>query len=913
MRITACRINHLTQPLGYDLPRTVFSWQLEDAKGTKQQAARLMVCEGEKQIFDTGWAQLDPLAAELTLPLKPRTRYTWTVSARTDAGDEAQSEANSFETAKMDEPWAAKWIGCDETEARMPVFTKHIEPKKPLASARLYICGLGLYDAYYNGQRIGDERLTPYFNNYNSWVQYQTYDVTGLMQTPGDLSVTLGNGFYLGRTCFDGPGAKPFYGDRKRLIAEIVLSYLDGSTETIITDESWTVSRSAICDSSIYDGETRDDTLPEAEKQNAILVDAPKGALTARVSAPVRVQKELKPISLIHTPAGELVLDVGQNITGSFRLRVHEPKGVRVHLQVGEILQNDNFYRDNLRSAKAEYIYVSDGQEHILEPRFTFYGYRYVKVEGIPGITADDFTALVMHTDLPKTGTLETGHRLVNRLIENAQWGQLGNFVDVPTDCPQRDERMGWTGDAQVFAPTACYQRDCYHFYEKYLRDMASEQAARGGEVPFVVPAYRSSGSSAAWGDAACVIPWVVYTYYGDKAILEAQFDSMCAWVDFVEAQEKNDQGWRNHFHFGDWLAMDGPKIGDGSMGGTDNALIALVYFRYSALLTMQAARVLGKADAALHYEALADSLLKEIRNEYMSPAGRVTVNTQTAYLLALGHGITQNPGHTAEMLLKLLMLSKGKLQTGFVGTPLLCRELCRAGYEAQAFRLLLNEDMPGWLYEVKMGATTVWERWNSVLPDGSISDTGMNSLNHYAYGSIVAWLYESVAGIAPMEPGFKRALLEPHVSLALGYARAEFKSASGLWRAGWSILPNGDIRYRCTVPFGCTALLRLPSGGGEKELTAGDYDFTYTPDKKLAHSYSSALSVAELLDNSKTAPIVLKYAPRAEALPSFLKVASLRRAAKERFASTVGEKELAALDEELGALDEEWRVKQDT
>ena len=413
MKITNCKVNHMVNPLGFAIKKTVFSWTVEESCGKKQTSAQIQIWSNGKRIVDTGWTDLDPLAAEVSVALIPRTRYVWNVAVRTDAGEEAISDLYWFETGKLDEPWQAKWIGCDDSEPRHPVFCKEIAAEKEVVSARLYICGLGLYEASWNGKKIGVEYLTPYCNNYDSWVQYQTFDVTTQLQKTGTLSVELGNGWYKGRFGFD-RRQKPYYGDSWKLIAEVHITYADGTEETIGTDESWLVTRSNITFSNIYDGEQRDDTLPESAAVHAVLVDAPKGKLTARHSTPVVVQKELPVREMLHTPIGETVLDVGQNMTGSFRLAVNEPAGTRIHLQFGEILQNGNFYRDNLRTAKAEYIYISDGKPHVLEPKFTFYGYRYVKVSGVSGLKAEDFTALVLHSALPKTGTLETGNKLVS-------------------------------------------------------------------------------------------------------------------------------------------------------------------------------------------------------------------------------------------------------------------------------------------------------------------------------------------------------------------------------------------------------------------------------------------------------------------------------------------------------------------
>ncbi len=818
MQIFDCKVNHLVNPLGYRIEQPVFSWKVKEAIGKKQKAARILVSLKEdlsEPVADTGWKEeLDSLGTKLELPLAPCTRYYWTVQVRSDKDEEADGGCNWFETAKGTEPWEAEWIGCDNEEKRHPVFSKEFSLKGEIKKARLYICGLGLYEAYIGGRKVGDEFLTPYSNNYHAWLQYQTYDVTELL-SPEEikLEVLLGNGWYKGRFGYDDSTGKGYYGDEWKLIAELKVSYADGSSEVFGTDESWQVGRSSITDSNLYDGEHVDDTLPGLPVRGARLVQAPGAPLIPRLSTPVRVREELPAVELIHTPAGEQVLDLGQNIAGSFRFRVKEPAGTRIRLQVGEVLQQGNFYRDNLRSAKAEYTYVSDGQEHVLTPHFTFYGYRYVKVEGVSSLKKEDFTGLVLYSELEQTGFLTTGNELVNRLILNTQWGQKGNFLDVPTDCPQRDERMGWTGDAQVFSATACYQMDSYAFFKKYLYDMSTEQQEGEGRVPEVVPSFGHENTSCAWGDAACVIPWNLYRFYGDRQILEEQYESMKAWVDYMTRVDGEDNGWRRRFHFGDWLALDGPGGVDGVMGGTEVGFIASTYYRYSTQLLVRAARVLGKEEDAARYEALAERILHEIRQEYYSPLGRCCIDTQTGLLLTLRHGLSVNPDKAKEALIQKLADNNGMLKTGFVGTPLLCEELTRIGRTDMAYDLLLNEEYPGWLYEVKLGATTIWERWNSVLADGSISSTGMNSLNHYAYGSIVEWIYSRCAGIMQDEevPGFKRVIFCPQVSLALGSVEAAYNSAAGIWRSSWKASDEEHLEVKVSVPFGCSAELLLP------------------------------------------------------------------------------------------------------
>lgn len=834
MKITDCKVNHLTNPIGFSIPSPVFSWKVTETTGKEQAAARIMIRCGDDPIADTGWAELDSLATSVLMTLRPRQRYYWTVSVCTDTGEEAQSQENWFETGKLDEPWVGKWISCDNSEPRHPIFTKQIAVKKGVVSARLYICGLGLYEAFWCGERIGNELLMPYCNHYNRWVQYQTYDVTRQVQSSGELSVHLGNGWYKGRFGFKGR-QEPYYGDSWKLIAELRITYTDGTDEVIGTDDSWTVTRSNLTFSNIYDGEHRDDTLLPIPPVCAQLAEAPKGKLTERMSLPVTVQQVLPAKEFIHTPAGETVLDMGQLFTGSFRLKLHVPAGTKVHLQFGELLQNGNFYRDNLRSALAEYFYTSSGEEITLQPQFTFYGYRYVKITGVPNLRAEDFEGLVLYSEMEQVGHITTGHALVNQLISNALWGQKGNYLDVPTDCPQRDERMGWTGDAQVFAPTACFQMDSFAFLAKFLEDIWQEQQEKGGMVPDVVPSFDVDGCATAWGDAACVIPWVLYQYYGDISILQRQYPSMKAWVDYIQSIDRNDHSWRRHFHYGDWLALDGGTGMDGRIGRTDVGLIADTYYLYSTRLTAKTAELLGHPEDAKHYTNRAEHILTELRKDYFSPDGLCLVDTQTAYLLTLRHGLSSNVEGNALALVHAVENNNGHLHTGFVGTPILCEELTKIGRSDLAFDLLVNEDYPGWLYSVKLGATTVWERWNSVLPDGTISGTDMNSMNHYAYGSILQWMYERCAGFQTLEPGFRKIRIAPLIDRRLGFVCATYDSPAGKWECHWKLLEGNHLQVRIVVPFDCTAEVILPQGNdaaykqlGGHRLSTGEYCVTY-------------------------------------------------------------------------------------
>ncbi len=930
MQIYDCKVNHLTNPLGFRMTRTVFSWKVKDAQGKHQTEARIQVAADENMaetLNDTGWStSLDSLASKVEVELKPVTRYYWTVSVRSDASvkndagenvpEEATSPVQWFETGKREQPWIGKWITCNNEEPRHPIFEKKInlakeigadgaEKTKEVEKARLYICGLGLYEAYYNGKRIGDEYLTPYSTDYTQWVQYQTYDVTELVRdntratqkiTDGaeiyenkmaasstetvaaaaapttGLSILLGNGWYKGRFGFSEEGKTGYWGKEWKLIAELQLFYKDGTSEVIGTDDSWTVKRSNITFSNLYDGEHQDDTLEAMPEEQAVLCDAPAGALSDRMSLPVKMHETFKPVELIHTPAGEEVFDLGQEFAGLFTLHVHEPKGTKIHIQTGEVMQNGNFYNENLRSAKSEYIYISDGEEHILMPHFTYFGYRYVKVEGVHNLKKEDFTGIALYSEMKEAGQLKTGNPLVNRLVENARWGLKSNFIDVPTDCPQRDERLGWTGDAQVFSLTATYLENTYAFYAKYLYDMGKEQSHRDGKVPDVVPSPGLDSTACVWGDSACIMPWNLYLFYGDKSILEDQFESMRSWVDYIRKVDGDNHGWRYVFHYGDWLALDNLNPGPETvMGGTDEEFIANLYYAISAGLVAKAAGVIGKKAEQEEYQKLSDEQFDIVKKEYYSPTGRCCIKTQTALLLTLKYNLSCNEELVKKQLRKLYEENDGKLKTGFVGTPLMCNIMSDHGMEDIAYGLLLNEEYPGWLYEVKLGATTIWERWNSLLEDGTISGIGMNSMNHYSYGSIVEWMFRHGAGINTIDsaPGLRTISMEPTPNLEIGFMNAAYDSACGTYRCGWKLISDDEIKITAEVPFGGHANLVLPyvpeevvkdktnaiTANVQKRicvLEAGIYEIQYKMTKSLKKEYSLDSTCRELLKKAE-------------------------------------------------------------
>jgi alpha-L-rhamnosidase len=636
----------------------------------------------------------------------------------------------------------------------------------------------------------------------------------------------LGNGWYKGRYGAAG-GSLGFYGDRFALICEMRITLENGSELIVVTDPSWKAQPSPVITSDIYDGETYDARIEKVVPSpgnhfgvKPLKIDMAR--LEARRSLPVCVNEEIKPVAVIHTPAGETVLDMGQNMTGWVRFRTSAPAGARIHLQFGEVLQGGNFFRDNLRTARAEYIYIADGTDAVAQPYFTFYGFRYVKISGWVGeLDIDDFTGCVVYSRMDTIGEIETSNEKVNRLFKNAMWGQKGNFLDIPTDCPQRDERLGWTGDTQIFSGTACFNMDAGAFFSKYTYDLGKEQSKTGGMVPHTVPmANLSRGGSSAWGDVATIVPWNVYEFYGDIGILEQQFESMRAWVDYIRGIDESSGSrrlWTEGSHFGDWLALDGGDPASRA-GGTPDDFIASAFYCYSARLVARAASVLGKMEQADAYGRLSAEVKAAIQKEYFTSTGRLAIPTQTGYVLALFMDLVPD-AHRERVkndLISRLNKDKAHLRTGFVGTPYLCRVLSNIGANDLAYRLLLNEDYPSWLYAVNLGATTIWERWNSLNPDGSISSTGMNSFNHYAYGSIVEWMYRDMCGLNPSSgedgvTGFRHARIAPRPDKSLQWARARYRSAAGFYESGWRIDNAGQLTIEIVIPFNASARVVLP------------------------------------------------------------------------------------------------------
>lgn len=888
MNIYKLRVNHIEKPLGFNLENLSLSWIIEDnisdfVIGTKVEIAKDILFEDI--VFDSGIRKnIDSLGYCPDIKLEKKTRYYWKVTAWGDKGTEGISDISWFETGKLNEKWEAKWITPDMDSEIHPLVRKEFNLPEEVESARMYICGLGFYELEINGDRIGDEYLKPGINSYDFWIQYQTFDVTeNLIEGNNTIGISLGNGMYKGRFGFDG-GYTNLYGDKFVLICELQCKLKDGSEITIKSDESFKSTESPVEFSGIYDGEIynankeiKDWSLSGLDTSNwcdVKVVDINKSKLKERMSLPVKIKEIIKPIELIETPKGEKVLDMGQNMSGWIRFRSKAGKGKVVKLQFAEVLQENCFYRENLRTAKAEFIYKSNGEERVVQPQYTYYGFRYVKLEGFEEININDFEGCVLYSDIENTGEITTSNELLNKLFQNAKWGQKGNFIDVPTDCPQRDERMGWTGDAQIFASTACFNMYSPAFYNKFLYDIYEEQKRRGGSVPYVVPSIKPENGfgfvdrdgAAVWGDAATIIPWTLYMHYGDKALLKSNFDSMKSWVDYIKDIDDKTGAkrlWNVGFQFGDWLALDG-KEGD-MIGGTDPYYVSSAYYCYSANIVGKAAKVLGFDDISEKYFKLSEEIKTAIQNEYFSNNGRSAINTQTAMLLALHLDLVKNE-HRVRIIKDLKEKIKdcdNKLTTGFVGTSYLCTVLSDNNANKEAYNMILGEEFPGWLYAVKLGATTIWERWNSILPDGTISGTGMNSLNHYAYGSIVDWMYKSMCGINFNEdkPGFREIKLTPKPYGRIRYAEASFDGPTGKIGSRWEIKDDETLEFKFIVPFNTYAEVILPDAKIESIIINGENIKSKYKAESIGNDVRLTLNKGEFLISYKpTVCYILKY-----------------------------------------------------
>lgn len=945
-------------PIGIDNTRPRISWQLEsDRRGTMQRGYRIVMTarkgDFDLLIWDTGRVESE---SSIQIPyegpqLESRTRYFYKVKVWDQEGRESDwSEVSYFETAFFSHrEWKAQWINPDEStidpEAE-PAFLlrKRFELKKKIVSARIYATAAGVYELYVNGNRVSDSVLAPGWTSYRHRLQYQTYDVTELLHKEGNgIGIVLGDGWYRSGL---GNQQKNFrYGDRRAALLQMHVQYGDGTEELICTDSSWKAATGPILYSTIFHGEIYDARLEKDGWSTAEFNDSdwhavqtynfPMDILVAQENDPTRVTETIKPITAFVTPAGDTILDMGQNMVGRMRMTVSTPEGTRIILRHAEVLDKDgNIYFNNLRSAKQTVEYIAKGQKsETYAPHFTFMGFRYVKIEGLPfdsiDSLIDSFVGEVIHTDMESTGLFECSDERINQLQRNIRWGQRGNFLDLPTDCPQRDERLGWTGDAQVFIGTALFNFQGGPFFTKWLHDVKAEQLPDGG-IPMVIPDVDQSGVSAGWGDAAVICPWAVYQFYGDKRLLAEQYESMTRWIEYIRSQGDDEFLWNTGFHCGDWLALD---ANEGSfIGATPLPLIATAYYAYSTRIVRDVAEALERVEDAKKYGDLYRNIVKAFRREFVTEAGIVAYPTQTAYALALAFDLVEENlrPRVAKDLHHLIVDSDYHLTTGFIGTPYLCFALSNNGYHSTAVRLLMQESYPGWLYSVSKGATTIWEHWDGIKPDGSFWSDDMNSFNHYAYGAIGSWMYRKIAGLDMDEsqPAFKRILIEPLFGLnKLSYAKASYRSLYGEIVSEWRIR-DGEIDVQVVIPSNTTATVVLKgavlsqlkegerllntengiqsavetSDGVKLYIGSGKYRFTYPLTDILNIKYTYDTRLDDLLTDEDASAVLRKHIPELFYLLFMLNKATLHQVVELPLARVTRERMDAAL-QELNAL----------
>jgi alpha-L-rhamnosidase len=852
LKLENLRVENQINPVGIDERQPRLSWQIVSSeRGVIQTAYQIRVAAatsdfGHNDVWDTGKVASDQSVHVVYQgpALQSRQRLYWQVRVWDGKDKPSMWSAPAYWEMGLLQPsdWQAAWIQPDMAEDATksppcPLLRKEFTLRGAVKSARAYVTCLGLYEMELNGKRVSDQVFTPGWTSYGKRLQYQTYDVTNQLRPEKNaVGVILGDGWYRGHLTWD--MRRNFYGDKPALLLQLHVVYENGKTEIISTDESWKTSTGPILSSDIYNGEIYDARLEkkgwsepnfnDTGWSGVKVIEHSKAILVAAVGPPVRKIQEIKPVAIIKTPAGDTVFDMGQNLVGWIRLKVQGQAGATVTLRHTEVLTKDgNFYRDNLRKAEQKIQYtLKGGGVEIYEPHFTFQGFRYVSVEGFPGAPAlENLTGIVIHSDMPTTGSFECSHPLLNQLQHNIQWGQKGNFLDVPTDCPQRDERLGWTGDAQVFSRTAAFNMNVNNFFAKWLRDVEADQQP-DGSVPFVIPNVLgpTAGGATGWADVATIIPWNMYLAYGDKRILERQYASMKAWVGYMQ-QNSADYLWNKGFHFGDWLFYRPEDDNDGRSAVTDKYLIAQCFFAHSTQLVINAANVLGKKDDAARYTELLQKIKAAFLKEYVTPNGRLVSGTQTAYVLALNFDMLPEAlrRQTAERLAQNIKSYNDHLTTGFLGTPYLCHVLTRFGYTDLAYALLMQETYPSWLYPVKMGATTIWERWDGIKPDGSFQTPGMNSFNHYAYGAIGDWMYRAIAGIDTDESGagYKQIKIKPHIGGNLTFARADLQTYYGKVSSHWKS-ENGKLQLDVVIPANTKATVYIPAPAVESVKESG-------------------------------------------------------------------------------------------
>jgi alpha-L-rhamnosidase len=877
LRVSDLRCEYRTNPVNVFTSKPRLSWKLEsDRTGVKQTFWNIEVSEDRNfasLLWQSGKTASDQshLVDYLGKPLASSKAYFWRVKSWDNHGEESEWETAFFETTMLSaSEWKARFITIEDENAGGSsggtVMRKEFTLTKDIIRARLYASARGMYETYCNGEKVGDQVLAPGWTEYRSRLLFQTYDVTELL-VKGDnaLGLMVGPGWYKGDLA-GWLGKRNVFGKRTAVIAQLKVEYTDGTTELITTDESWFGAAAPVTYAELYHGENYDARLEQpgwkkpgfAAQWKPVMVESTDiSILQPEDGLPVKEQEFFKPTAFFTTPGGDRLLDFGQNISGWVRLNVSGKAGDRVRIRHTETLDAaGNFYTGNLRKAKQTIEYtLKGGETEIFAPHFTFQGFRYIAIDEYPGtILPENFEAVAIYSDMRPIGTFTCSYPRLNQFVSNVRWSMKDNFVDIPTDCPQRDERLGWTGDAEIFARSAGYLMETAPFFRKWLRDLAVSQLDNG-QVPHVVPDVLSdiaehdnkisdNAGACAWADAAVIIPWMIYAYFGDKAILKDQYASMKKWVEYIHGAAQDGLLFNTGFHFGDWVALDAKE---GSyFGATPNDLSATAYYAYSTELLAKSARILGQEEDAKKYEKLRRDIGDAYAREFFTPKGRLAARTQTAHILSLYFGLTPEAyrKRTVDTLVELIAEQNNHLATGFLGTPYICRVLAENAHLDLAYELLLKEDFPSWLYQITKGATTIWEHWDGMKPDGTMWSPDMNSFNHYAYGAVCDWVFSTVGGLDTDEerPGFSRSIIKPRPGKGISWAETKYESAYGLLSVRWES-GIGKITVSVTVPHNTTSLVTLPGaepgtisgvnfvkaeGGACAELGSGSYSFSY-------------------------------------------------------------------------------------
>lgn len=849
------RVEQRSETLGIGTGSPRFSWQIrtDDLAWRSTHYAMELTREGEKPVTAVIESPDQVLVPWPFPPLSSRDRVSVRIRVSDGAAWTDFSEPVSLEIGLLHAwDWEADFIspctlGALESAAPI-VFTDVAIQDRPVR-ARLFVTALGIYEFSINGQRVGGDLFAPGWTAYGSRLRYQTYDVTEQVRAGTNrLEVLLGNGWYRGQLV--GADNRAIFGPRLAALAQLELLFADGRRQAIVTDESWKACQSGILLDDFYDGQTQDlrlSTLASLGSAGASAVDSVDVLdedLTRLVapSGPAVRMTEIRPaIRVFESPSGKTLIDFGQNLVGWVRVRVRGgQRGEEVVIRHAEVLEDGELGVRPLRSAKATCRYILAGEpEELLQPTFTFHGFRFAEVCGFPDLEVADIDALVIGSDLERIGWFECSDPDVNQLHENVVWSMRGNFLDLPTDCPQRDERLGWTGDIQVFAPTASFLFDSAGFLSSWLQDLAADQKPDGG-VPYVIPNVLLSvldPAAAGWSDAATIVPSVLHERYGDREVLERQYESMTAWVDKVTRIAGNDRLWNTGFQFGDWLDPTAPPE-DAAKAQADESVVATAYFARSAQLVSEAARILGYEFDTAHFATLAESVRRAFNREYVTADGTVRSDCQTVYALALSWNLLdseQKRLHAGTRLAELVRAAGFRVSTGFLGTPLILDSLCLTGEPRLAYEMLLQKECPSWLYAVTMKATTIWERWDSMLPDETINPASMTSFNHYAYGAVADWLHRSVAGLAPLAAGYRRVEIKPLVTGQLSSASARHRSPYGLIGVAWQ-LDDRFFTLRVELPAGVSGTIHLPGSREAMVVRHGNHEFCVGRSEAVPH-----------------------------------------------------------------------------